>query len=249
MIRGLFSSASGLLVGMSRQDVWANNLANAQTPGYRQDEVALRSFPETLLRRFEANSPRGVPIGTIGQGADVAAVLTSDMPGRYVQTDNPLDVALDGEAFFAVDTAAGVSYTRQGRLHVDPAGYLSVATGDRLLDIDGGMILLGDNAQPVISSDGRINNGGVEVAQIGLWRFADVAALRKQGNNYYAPLAALPSEGETLIRQGSVELPNTDLVTAMTEMIAILRAYEASQKAMQAQDETLGKAVNEVGRV
>jgi len=249
MIRGLYSAASGMLVGMARQDVWSNNLANAQTPGYRQDEAALRSFPEALLRRYEATTPAGAVIGTVGQGADVAAVHTSDLPGRLVQTEDRLDVALEGEAFLAVATNAGIRYTRHGRMQLDPDGYLISAAGGRVVGRDGAAIYVGSGNDPVIATDGMITVDGELAGQIGLWRFANVAALRKQGDNYYAPVAALPSEGETLIRQGMLELPNTDMVTAMTEMMSIMRAYEASQRALQSQDQTLDKAVNEIGRV
>lgn len=249
MIRGLYSAASGMLVGMARQDVWANNIANAQTPGFRQDDVMLRSFPETLLLRYEAAAPQGVSVGSLGKGADVATVVTATVPGRYVQTDSPLDVAIQGEAFLAVETAAGVRYTRHGRLLVDPEGYLSTAGGDRLIGRDGQPVAVGQGNEPSIAPDGTVSVDGAVVGQLGLWRFANVAALRKQGDNYFAEQPALPSAGETTLRQGTVELPNTDMATAMTEMLSILRAYEASQKALQAQDETLGKAVNEIGRI
>jgi flagellar basal-body rod protein FlgG len=249
MIRGIYSAASGMLVGVARQDVWANNLANAQTPGYRQDEAILRSFPEALVRRFEAANPAGALIGVMGHGADVAAVHTSDLPGRYVDTGERLDLALDGAAFMAVDTPQGLRYTRNGRLSVDPDGFLTSAAGGRLVAAGGGPIHVGEDAQPVIAPDGTVTVAGESVGRISLWTFADTDAIRKQGNHYYTAGEAQPSAGETRVLQGRVELPNTDLITAMSEMMSIMRAYEASQRALRAADETLGKAVNEVGRV
>ena len=166
-----------------------------------------------------------------------------------MQTDKPLNVAIQAEGFLAVAPPGGPRYTRHGRMLVDQAGYLSTAAGDRLLGRDGQPIAVGTGNEPAIATDGTVSLDGRVLGQLGLWRFGNVAALRKQGDNYYTDEEALPSEGETTLRQGAIEMPNTDMATAMTEMISILRAYEASQKALQAQDETLGKAVNEVGRV
>ncbi|MDP2872536.1 MAG: flagellar hook-basal body protein [Bacillota bacterium] len=249
MIRGLYTAASGMLVGMARQDVWSNNLANAQTPGYRQDEVALRSFPDVLLKRYEAASPAGVILGRLGSGADVAEVVACSLPGRYVQTQNPLDLALEGDGYLAVATAAGTRYTRQGRLHLDGDGFLCTATAHRVLDQSGVPIRLAGGEEPVIEPDGRLIVAGESAGQIGLWRIAGGVSPRKEGQNLFAAGAVVPDGGMTRVRQSSVELPNLDAIGAMTEMLSILRAYEASQKALQAQDETLGKAVNEVGRV
>lgn len=249
MIRGLYTAASGMLVGMARQDVWSNNLANSQTPGYRQDEVALRSFPETLLKRFEAAVPAGAALGRLGSGADVAGVVTSTMPGRYIQTQNRLDLALEGEGYLAVATAQGVRYTRQGRLHLDDDGYLSVATGHRVLGKGGCPLQLPGGGDPVIDLEGRVTVAGQPAGQIGVWQIAGGTAPRKEGQNLFVSAAAIPDNGATRLRQNSIELPNLDAIGAMTEMLSILRAYEASQKALQAQDETLGKAVNDVGRV
>lgn len=250
MIRGIYSAASGMLVGMARQDVWSNNLANAQTPGFRQDEAVLRSFPEVLVRRFEAASPAGVPLGTLGQGADVAAVYTLDLPGRLVDTGEPLDLALVGEAFLAVDTAQGRRYTRNGRLGVDPEGYLVSSAGGRIVSEAGdGGIQVGPDARPVIAPDGTVQVGEATAGRIGLFIFDDPESLRKEGHHFFFPGESRPSAGETELLQGRVELPNTDLVTAMAQMISIARAYEASQRALRASDETLAKAVNEVGRV
>jgi flagellar basal-body rod protein FlgF len=249
MIRGLYTAASGMLVGMARQDVWSNNLANAQTPGYRQDEVALRSFPEMLLSRFDAAAPAGVVIGRLGSGADAAEVVTSTLPGRYVQTQNPLDLALEGDGYLAVATAAGTRYTRQGRLHIDDGGFLVAATGHRVLGQNGAPIRLPEGSDPVIELDGRIVVEGELSGQIGLWRIAGNLTPRKEGHNLFAAGGVVPDAGATRLRQGSIELPNLDAVGAMTEMLSILRSYEASQKALQALDETLGKAVNEVGRL
>lgn len=248
MIRGLYTAASGMLVGMARQDVWSNNMANSQTPGYRQDDVALRSFPEALLKRFEAAAPAGAAVGRLGFGADVAAVVTCTLPGRYVQTQNPLDVALEGDGYLAVTTAAGTRYTRHGRLHLDDDGFLCTSAGHRVLDGGGSPLRLPPaGGDPVIEADGRVVIGGQDAGTIGIWRIA--GGPQKEGHNLFVAAAAALDTGATRLRQNSIELPNLDAIGAMAEMLSILRSYEASQKALQAQDEALGKAVNEVGRV
>jgi flagellar basal-body rod protein FlgG len=238
-----------MLTGLARQEVWSNNLANAQTPGFRQDEVILRSFPEELLFRYEQGAASNVPVGRLGMGADAAGMTTSDLPGRIVETGSALDLALEGPGFLAVRTAGGIRYTRHGRLNVDQDGFLCSGPGQRLLGPDGQAVAVPLDAGLEISLEGSIEAGGQVVGQLGLWRFADAAALRKEGSNLFLGQGAFLDVGETRLRQRSVELPNTDPVLAVTEMLSILRAYEASQRALQAQDETLGKAVNEVGRV
>jgi len=249
MIRGIYTAASGMLTGLARQEVWSNNLANAQTPGFRQDEVVVRSYPERAVYRQETGAPAAVPLGLLGGGADPAGMTTSALPGRIVETGGPLDVALEGEGFLGVRTAAGIRYTRHGRLRLDSEGFLCSGTGHRLLSVNGEQLRLPEGAEPVISPDGSVEVDGQTVGKLGIWVFPDPAAARKEGANLFTGAGAILSANGTALRQRSLELPNTDPVVAMTEMLSILRAYEASQKALQAQDETLGKAVNEVGRV
>src|SRR5882672_12115109 len=113
--RGLYIAASGMLAELVRQDQLANDLANASTPGYKADRAAQASFGELLLE----NSATGQPIGPLGLGVHIAELKTDLAQGPVKQTDEPLDVALAGPGFLAVQTAQGTRYTRDGQLTVD----------------------------------------------------------------------------------------------------------------------------------
>src|SRR5271156_892861 len=107
MDRGLYIAASGMLAELTRQDQIANDLANASTPGYKPDSSSQESFGSLLLQ----NKATGAPIGTISEGARIQATTTNMAPGTLTQTNQPLDLGLDGQGFFSVQTPAGNRYT------------------------------------------------------------------------------------------------------------------------------------------
>src|SRR5919201_84041 len=124
MDRGLYIAASGMLAEQVRQDQIANDLANSSTPGYKADRSAQRAFSELLLQ----NSKTGAVVGPLGLGAMVDKVQTDMSEGPLRQTDEPLDVAIEGDGFLAVQTPQGVRYTRDGQLVVDAQGRLATAS-------------------------------------------------------------------------------------------------------------------------
>ena len=135
MERGLYIAASGMLAQQVRQDQIANDLANASTPGYKADRAAQASFEDMLLQ----NSQTGETVGSMSMGAHVARIVTSLQQGPLQQTGDPLDIALQGDGFLAVSTAAGNRYTRNGQLSLDsraasppsPATSSSARTGSQ----------------------------------------------------------------------------------------------------------------------
>src|SRR5205085_11786867 len=123
--RGLYIAASGMLAEQVRQDQIANDLANASTPGYKPDRAAQESFDELLLH----NSRTGAAIGGLSLGTGIAELRTDLSQGPLSQTGHPMDVALSGDGFLAVDTSQGVRYTRDGQLATDDQGRLVTTTG------------------------------------------------------------------------------------------------------------------------
>src|SRR5262249_10615138 len=135
--------ASGMLTELQRQDQIANDLANASTPGYKADTSTQKSFGDMLL----ANRQTGQQIGALGMGVEVDSKVTDFTPQPIRTTDEPLDMAIEGEGFFAVRTATGTMYTRNGQFTVNPNGQLTTAKGE---------LVLGQNGQPVqVGADGR----------------------------------------------------------------------------------------------
>src|SRR5688572_31925301 len=133
MDRGLYIAASGMLAEQIRQDQIANDLANASTPGYKGDRTAQRSFGDLLL----ANSATGSAVGRQSTAVQVDSIETDFSPKPARETGEPLDFAINGEGFFAVQTAQGVRYTRNGQFSLDPQGRLVTAQGDPVLDTAG----------------------------------------------------------------------------------------------------------------
>jgi flagellar basal-body rod protein FlgF len=227
MERGLYIAASGMLAEQVRQDQIANDLANASTPGYKADRTSQAGFGELLL----ANSATGATVGAQGTAVTVSAVQTDFSPEPAKDTGEPLDFAIVGEGFFAVQTARGIRYTRNGQFTADAQGRLVTAQGDPVLGRGGRALSVG--------ADGRVDPRQLEV--IGL------RAPRKDGDSLVTGTPAGTTAGQ--VRAGALEGSGADAARSMVDMIASMRAFEAGQKVIQTIDETLGKAATQVGAV
>ena len=227
MERGLYIAASGMLSEMQRQDLIANDLANASTPGYKADRTAQHSFAEMLLE----NRQTGVPVGPLGSGVSIARQVTDLSPQALRETGEPLDFAVTGEGFFGVQTDEGLRFTRNGRFMADGNGRLT----DQL-----GNLVVGRNGQPVtVGADGTVDPG-----RGGAF---NVQNARKEGEGLFTGAAGGPAEAQ--VRSGALESSGVDAARTMVDMIASLRAFEAGQRVITTIDHTLEKAANDVGRV
>jgi flagellar basal-body rod protein FlgG len=226
MERGLYIAASGMLAESVRQDLIANDLANASTPGYKADRVAERSFGALLL-----SEQGGQPIGTLGLGTQVAEQVTDLSPGPTKATGEALDFAVEGEGFFAVQTPAGVRYTRDGQFSVSQRGTLVTARGDDVLGPGGAPIRVG--------ADGTVDAAAVGVTAL--------TGVRKQGDSLFTGTPGGGAAGT--VRQGALEGSGVDSVRTMVDMIKSLRAFEAGQRVITTIDGTLQKAAGQVGGI
>ena len=225
MERGLYIAASGMVSEMARQDVIANDLANASTAGYKSDRVVQSSFGDLLLR----NTQTGQTIGPLGEGSRIDRQVTDLTAAPIKETGEDLDFAIEGDGFFAVRTAQGVRYTRNGQFTAAANGTLADQLGNQVL---------GQNGQPVrIGADGK-----VPAANVGVFA---VNNARKVGDNFFSGAAGGRGAGQ--VRSGALEGSGADPVRAMTDMIASLRAFESGQKVITTIDSTLNKASNQVG--
>jgi flagellar basal-body rod protein FlgF len=226
MDRGLYIAASGMLAEQIRQDQIANDLANASTPGYKADRTAQRTFGDLLLQ----NSATGATVGPQSTAVQVDRIVTDFDPKPARDTGEPLDFAIVGEGFFAVQTAQGTRYTRNGQFSLDTQGRLVTAAGDPVLDSAG---------RPITSS-----TEDIDPRRLGVF---NVTNPRKQGDSLVAGTAAGAASGT--VRSGALESSGADPARAMVDMISSMRAFEAGQKVIQTIDETLGKAATSVGSV
>ena len=225
MDRGLYIAASGMLAEMARQDLLANDLANASTPGYKADRATQHSFAEVLLQ----NTQSGQTVGSLGTGSAITRQVTDFTPAPLRDTGEDLDFAVVGEGFFAVRSAQGVRYTRNGSFQQAANGELTDQLGNRVL---------GQNGQPVrVAAD-----GSVPPNSLGVFTLRNPS---KAGDGLITGTAAGRGAGQ--VRSGALETSGIDPARAMIDMIASLRAFEAGQKAIQTIDRSLEQAASKVG--
>lgn len=220
---------SGLLREMQ---VVANNIANASTTGFRQESVI---FSEHVKR---------VPGGSSLSMATAAVRHTSMMQAGLTQTGGPLDLAIEGEGFFMVETPQGQRLTRSGHFSPSAAGELVTADGQRVLDDGGAPIFLPQDASTLsVAADGTLSSDGVPVAQIGLMRPIDVSGLiRETGLLFRADQGVEPADTGRIL-QGFLESSNVDAISQIARMIEVQRAYEMGQSLLQREDERIRAAI------
>lgn len=249
MIRGLYTAAAGMLSGLLRHETIVHNLANVRTIGYKADRATLTDFPSLLLTRINAGEP-GPEIGRAGTGVSLAALTTDLSNGPMKLTSNQFDFAVAGEGFFRVQTPDGVRYTRDGRFHRDIDGRLITGEGYLVLGANGSITL--PEGELTATPNGQLFVNDTLVEQLSLARFDDPANLIKDGDTTFTTRGQEPqlmAATETHVYQGYLEDSNVDTSQAVTEMMSVLRAYQASQRLVQFQDQINGQTVSDLGRV
>ena len=228
MQRGLYIAASGMVAEQTRQDLLANDLANSSTAGYKSDRATQRGFDEMLL----ANTESGAPIGGLGMGVAIDRQVTDWRAQPTRQTGEPLDFAIQGDGFFAVQGQNGVAYTRNGRFSAAPDGTLTTSTRERVLGRNGGPVRVG--------ADGTVPPEQLQAVLLNDPRKAGEGLVTGQPAGQADP---------SVVRSGELEGSGSDPARAMVDMIASLRAFEAGQRVIRTIDDTLQKAANDVGQL
>lgn len=257
MVRGLYTAYTGMSNEQKRLDIISNNLANAATVGYKEDNVTSQSFDNVLTLKIkdasEAYNDR--PIGTMSPGVKLGEVYTDFGQGSLRQTSNTYDLALEGSGFFTLDVtdkAGNVStqYTRNGSFTMTKDGHIVDASGNHLMGESGEIQIPTDAANVVVDSNGAIYADGVYVDTLKITDFENYDYLIKSGDTMYQALdGATEKISSASVNQGYTEQSNVNVVSEMVKMITITRAYEANQKVIQSVDKTLDLAANSVGRV
>jgi flagellar basal-body rod protein FlgG len=266
MVKGLYSAWSGMVNEMNRMDIMTNNLANADTNGYKKEGATSQTFSEQLAVKIKDQSDNGQPVtlGGMYPGVKIGETYTDYSQGSFQVTDSQYDVALDGDGFFAIaftnkNGETSVKYTRDGAFTVNTEGYLVTKDGDYVLNQNGAdntdpgagnRIRLDPNQTFTIDEKGDIWQNEVQVATLGVVDFENYDYLEKYGENLYQTVdGATLTDSSARVRQGYIEASNVNVVTEMVNMITITRAYESNQKVLQTEDSLLDRAVNNVGRV
>jgi len=239
MDSGYYAAFSGWLARSQALDVAAGNLANAGTAGYRAERDYFRSAilgPEALGSQLNTSvNAFGVLGGTqldLGQGA-------------LTPTGNPLDVAIEGSGFFAIQTPQGVRYTRDGQFQRAQDGTLTTQSGDAVLDARGQPIRIPAGAVAV-GEDGAVSVNGAVAGRIALSGFASPSSLTAEGGNRYAAVeGAQPLPASGTLRQGALEASNQDVIGGSLQLVLMQRQAEMMQKAVSMFSNDLDKTASE----
>ena len=238
------TAAGGLQARMESLDMLANNLANSETSGYKTDREFYNLYLSSEQESADAGDPTTMPV--------IEKNYTDYSQGVLRQTANPLDLALDGEGFFALNANGGMAYTRDGAFRLSPAGNLVTANGFALCSTTaGGVPVRVDPSVPfTVTADGTVHQSGNVVAKIAVVKFTDPAGLAKQGNTMFsADRSAQPQPAAAEVQQGKLENSNVGTAESAVRLVNVMRQFENLQKAIHIGDEMNRKAVEEVARV
>lgn len=270
MLRGLYTSTSGMITQQRHQEALANNLANVNTPGYKADQTAIRSFPEMLIRQLgsrtvpttnELTLPVNNPVGPLNTGVYVQEEIPHFSQGNLKETQLTTDVALvngvmpdeTGDLFFTVQNDDGdIRYTRNGNFTVDGEGYLTTAQGQYVLDENNNPIFT-DNLEFIVTAEGNLVTDEGQVP-LNITYIANTNDLVKEGHDLYngdeaEAVFANNTDAEFTVEQGFIEMSNVDTGQTMAQMIQAYRSFEMNQRVLRAYDDSLEKAVNDIGRI
>ena len=255
MFRGIEIAASGMASVIDLNDIIANNLANVNTPGFKQLIPTFKNIHEVAVRDTE--SAEETTIGTLSIGSMLDTTQLDFAQGALNKTDGKMDIALNSEGFFVVKTQAGEEcYTRNGGFSLNENGDLVTRAGDFIVGEDGQEINIDLSNHSIkelnIMEDGRIMMKDNELGKLKVVNFEDVSKLKARGNTLFGNSDEnnKPIELEHYkVTQGYLETSNSNVIESMINSITGSRTYETLSKIIYNTDSTLKKAVNDVGRV
>ena len=227
MDSGYYAALTGLVARTQALDTAAANLANAQTAGYRAEREYFRS---ALLGPDALDSQLGRTVNDFGLlGGDRLSMAQ----GALALTGNPLDLAIEGEGFFQVQTPNGLRYTRDGNFHRTPGGLLVAADGATVLSVTGKPIPV-PPGDPSVGANGALSVAGGVVATIGVFKFPSGADLTPEGSNRYVAASGVEPKAtnESTIHQGAIEQANQDVIQGSLDLMMMQRQAEMMQRAL-----------------
>jgi flagellar basal-body rod protein FlgF len=251
MDSGVYAAYTGLMSRTQALDTAANNLANAGTNGFRAQRDYFRGVFAGGLDREE---PADSQVGESVNGFGVLGGNRLDMgQGQLATTGNPLDLALQGQGFFALQAQNGISYTRDGAFSRSSTGVLESSRGEPVLDVNQKPITIPTGTIHV-AADGSISvstpEGSAIVGQVGVFDFADQSNLIADGANRFSAGGAKPVAGNALVQQGAIEGANEDAIHGTMQLVLVQRQAEMMQKALSVFNNEFDKtAAEELPRV
>jgi flagellar basal-body rod protein FlgF len=238
MQSSLYVALSGQMALQRRMETIANNVANATVAGFRAEQT-----------KFEA---------TLSDAATESVAFASPgdsyidrTPGQLIPTGNPLDMAVQGDAWFAIQTPSGQVYTRDGRMQMAPDGSLQSITGYAVLDVGGAPLQVDPNGGPIqIARDGMITQNNRQIGAVGLFTIDPQAKLTRYENSGVIPdkpATAALDFGHLAIQQGHIESSNVNPMAEMSQLILVSRSYEAVSNSINQSQDSLEEAIKALG--
>lgn len=243
MNSGMYAALSGNLAAMRRLDVLTNNLANVNTAGFKKDRLTFESLVTNAKNLTQGANPGNTPVLSGDR------FYTDFSQGLLKQTGNTLDLALEGDGFFVINTPQGKAYTRQGNFQRDANGKLVTIDGYEVLG--SGPITI-ENGKVDIDTRGNVVVNGVPVATLQVVDFPKPYALQKIGNAMFVPSdpQATPQPVTVpRVSQGAIEDSNVNTIQEMAYLIETNRFFETCQKVVRSYDDMAAKAANDLGKM
>lgn len=240
-----------LLVSLSHQiasqrtmDVIANNLANMNTSAYKREELKFDEYVHQSRPSQWQKGPQSIDfVVTPGTIRDLSE-------GSIEQTGNTLDVAINGNGYFAVQTPRGERYTRNGHFSLNAEGQIVTEAGDPLLGDGGPLTIAQEDGNVTIGADGVVSGDQGQIGKFQVVRFNNERQMRKEGDTYLSTTeVATPADGGFTLKQGMLEKANIEPVTQMTDMINVMRSYEAVSNLINAQQSMKRNAVSKLASI
>ena len=243
MLRGMYTSVSAMINLQSSQTVISNNIANANTTGFKSETLISKTFDDVLIKnndKYVNGKGTTQELGTLNLGVKIDEVTTNYEQGVIVETENETDFALNGKGFFTVrDEQGNVFYTRDG--------YLVTSSGAQVLNSNNQPMYVGGSSISVDSNNNVVLSSGA-VHKFNIVDFDDYSSLNKVGQNLYSGEGAIATNNYR-VQNMQKESSNVDIIESTAALMSNLRAFEANQKVVQAMDSTLSKIANEIGTV
>jgi flagellar basal-body rod protein FlgF len=244
MDNGIYTAYSGMQAQLDALDILANNLANVNTTGFKEEKAFFTILSKSLDDSGDSQSLNA----TVNQHVQTGSVMNAEA-GVFMETPRDLDIAIEGDGFLAVKTPRGIRYTRNGNLHKNAQSMLATADGFPILGADGHAIKLGSGKND-IGLDGTVLSDGVEVGRLKIVAFDDLHKLHQEGNSLFASSANSSSErsSNAKIRSRTLEQSNVSAISSIVQMVDILRRFESIQKSVSLMNEASNKAIDKLGR-
>ena len=237
-------SLSHQLAAFRSMEVIANNIANVSTPAYKRETAMFQEYIETVPPAEGEDGPQNF---SFVQDAGIARDLQG---GAIDKTNAPFDLAINGSGYFTVKSADGTThFTRNGHFTLDPQGRIATESGE-LLQGDGGEIAItSDDGDIHIGTDGTITGAKGQLGKVQLVNFADERALTKQGASLYTTTQQPQTVAQPNIEQGALESSNVQPVVEISNMLEVMRAYQATASLNQSQEDMMRQAIDKLGTI